>query len=901
MNQAAAVMLEDELNPSHRPHLFLIDGFSFLFRAYHSMPPLTRPDGTPVGAVLGFTNMVMKLKDNTRKDDDHYMAVIFDAGQKTFRNEIFPDYKANRPPPPDDLIPQFDLVREAAQAMGLTGVSMVGYEADDIIATYTKQALERDMQVTIISSDKDLMQLVNDHVAIYDTMKDRRIGHAEVMEKFGVPPELVWDAQALIGDSSDNIPGVPGIGPKTAAELINTYGNLEEVLNRASEVKQNKRRESLIEFAEQARLSRELVELKHDVPIEHDIEAFHVKPDNLDELVPFLQENGFKNILNRLGKKVDLPKTVSTPPKKKVAQKYQCIKEEAALADWLSDARDRLAITTLFDGKTLVGLGLAKAEGQAAYVPLIVDKAPDGQLDLGDVEPQINDITAPLNALLENDSILKIGHHIKQWHQNITAYDDIEVLSYILDGTTHKHTLTDISDEAPTLPTNEKGKELAFTSLNEEQATAYACQAADCLLSAHQSLKARLFEERQVTIYETMDRPLIHVLSNMESAGVKIDTSYLNTLSNDFTNKLDSLEKEIHNIAGHPFTIGSPKQLGEVLFDEMGIQGGKKSKKTGAYSTGADVLEELAVQGHDIAQKVLDWRQLSKLKSTYTDSLPKQVNSETGRVHSTFTQTVTNTGRLSSVDPNLQNIPIRTEEGRKIRNAFIAEKGNKLISADYSQIELRLLAHMAEIDALKQAFKEGTDIHALTASQVFGVPIEGMDPMMRRSAKAINFGIIYGQSAFGLAASLGISREEAKKYIAAYFEQYPGIRKYMDTTKEFAHQHGYVQTLYGRKCYVPAINAKGPQRAFAERAAINAPLQGTGADIIKRAMVTLDKALPKEAQLILQVHDELLIEAPENMASDVAKLLKKTMQQVATLSVPLTVEASIGDNWGEIH
>jgi len=900
-------MLSSSHKKSHsdkkqKKQLFLIDGYGFVFRAYHSLPPLTDKEGTPVGAVYGFTNMIMKLKNKVKPDNGHHMLVVFDSGRKTFRNDIYPEYKANRPPAPEDLIPQFPLVRDAAEALGLPISSSDGYEADDIIATYARIAKKQGMQVTIVSSDKDLMQLIDEDIEMYDAMKDKRISSKEVLEKFGVPPEKLLDAMALIGDSSDNVPGVPGIGPKTAAELINKFDSLEELLARADEIPQEKRRQSIKENAEKARLSRKLIELCNEVPVDEDIEKLSVRDEHPEELLKFLRHHGFKSLISRIEQKhgikpeeiKDDPKTEKPHTHRKVKKHYRKIEKPEDLKEWLDEAvlSGKLAID-MDDGHII----LANMPGNACLVPMWheKEKLQQSSFDFGESsgkEEKINkEIFALLQPILSDDSVLKIGHDIKALmhllETVITPADDIMLMSYLLDGSKQKKNL------------NELAEQHLGESIGDE-----VCASADAMLSLNEIFRRRLFLERMLTVYETLERPLIPVLYHMEKSGVKVDSKTLESLSDDFSKGMAKLEKEIHNLAGEEFNVASPKQLGEVLFDRLKIEGGKKSK-SGAYSTGADILEKLAAEGHDIAARILDWRLIAKLKNTYTDSLLNQINKKTGRIHTTFAMTVTSTGRLSSINPNLQNIPIRSEEGRKIRSAFIAEKGNMLISADYSQIELRLLAHLANIEHLKDAFHKGEDIHALTASQVFGIPIDKVDANTRRAAKTINFGIIYGQSAFGLANQLGIGRKEAASYIEAYFRQYPGIKQYMEETKEVARRNGYVTTLYGRKCFVPDIKDKNPaRRNFAERAAINAPLQGTAADLIKKAMINLEHEIKHKklaAKIILQVHDELLVEVPEKETKEATQIVKKAMEDVIKLSIPVTAEAKTGKNWGEIH
>ena len=966
-------------------HLYLIDGSGYIFRAYHGLPPMTRRDGTPVNAVFGFSQMLMKLIADLETD---YLVVIFDAARKNYRNDIYPAYKANRPEAPEDLVPQFALIREATRAFNVPCIEMEGYEADDLIATYAKAAVANGDEVTVVSSDKDLMQLVSDKVTLLDPMKQKRIGHAEVHEKFGVAPEKVLDVLSLAGDAVDNVPGVPGIGYKTAAELINTYGDLDTLLARAGEIKQPKRRENLLANIDKARMSRDLVRLEENVPVSEIYTDFVIRPPDPGVLLGFLQAQDFNRLLARVGsdlaarglKVTDLDLGAATsgekplpdsfaPPKLSVARpgksdaapvvlgeqqaallaglskmpdskSYHCIQDEDALRLWIAKARD--AGLVAFDSETtsldpmqaeLVGISLAIVPGEAAYLPLghLDPTADQGALDLG-VAPgetagrpkQIALQTALdlLKPLLEDEGVLKIGHNIKYDTQVLASYgvrigpvDDSMVLSYVLEGGLHGHGMDELADLHFGHSTIKYGdvtgtgrKQVTFDRVNLDAATCYAAEDADVTLRLHALLKPRLVSDHMVTVYETLERPLIGVLADMERNGIKVDREVLHGLSADFEKRMHLLEAEIQKLAGRAFNVGSPKQLGEVLFDEMSLPGGKKGK-TGAYATGADVLEELAAQGHDLPARVLDWRQIAKLKSTYSDALAEQIHPKTGRVHTSYGMTGAATGRLSSNDPNLQNIPVRTEEGRKIRRAFIAEKGCKLLSADYSQIELRLLAHVAGIDTLKKAFRDGLDIHAMTASEMFGVPVKGMDPMIRRKAKAINFGIIYGISAFGLANQLGIPQGEASTYIKAYFERYPGIKDYMERTKEIARKQGFVTTIFGRKIHVPWINDKIPaRRSFAERAAINAPLQGAAADIIKRAMIRVPDALKGaglKAKMLLQVHDELVFELPEGEADKTAKIVREVMERATLpaleLDVPLIVETGVGDDWAAIH
>ncbi|MFQ6016642.1 MAG: DNA polymerase I [Kiloniellaceae bacterium] len=914
---------------AHR--LYLVDGSGYIFRAFHALPPMTRPDGTPVNAVYGFTNMLIKLLAEAEAE---LIAVVFDKGKTSFRNEIYPDYKAQRPDPPEELIPQFGLIREATRAFNVACIEMENYEADDIIASYAKAARDAGVEVTIVSSDKDLMQLVEDGVAMLDPMKNRPIGPAEVADKFGVRPDKVVEVQALAGDSVDNVPGVPGIGVKTAAQLITEYGDLETLLERAGEIKQPRRRENLIEFAEQARISRRLVELKADVPLEVPLDGLGRRPPEPEPLRAFLEENGFRSVLARLSDILGTEAGKAAPVEAEAAG-YELIQDMAALVPWIASAMDRGVVavdteTTSLDPvrADLVGISLALAPGKACYIPLGHGAAGPGEgLDLdgaGETPEQIplDRAIQALKPLLEEPGVLKVGQNIKydrlvfaRQGIEISPVDDTMLLSYVLDGGLHGHGMDELArlhlgvDTVKFKDVAGSGKsQVTFDKVPLDQARDYAAEDADVTLRLFEVLKPRLVRERLTTVYETIERPLIAVLAGMERAGIKVDPDALRRLSNDFAQRIAALEEEIYRLAGRAFTIGSPKQLGEILFDEMGLIGGKKGK-TGAYATGADVLEGLAAQGHALPARVLDWRQLAKLKSTYTDALQAQINPETGRVHTSFSQAVASTGRLSSTDPNLQNIPVRTEEGRKIRHAFVADEGAKLLSVDYSQIELRLAAHIAEVEALRQAFLEGQDIHAITAAQVFGVPVKGMDPMVRRQAKAINFGIIYGISAFGLANSLGIPQAEAKAYIETYFARYPGIRDYMDKTKAACRERGFVETLFGRKVHVPMIKDKNPaRRSFAERAAINAPIQGTAADIIKRAMIRVPPALDAAglgARMLLQVHDELLFEVPEPEIEETAAVVRSVMETacapVIQLSVPLTADAGVGPNWAEAH
>jgi len=919
-------------------HLYLIDGSGYIFRAYHAMAygskPMTRSDGTPVGAVYGFTNMIMKLlRDLDDTDKPTHLAIIFDTSRKTFRSDIYPEYKAHRPPVPDDLIPQFSIIREATIAFGLPSIEMQGFEADDLIATYTRQAREKGWKVSIVSSDKDLMQLLDEGTDQFDTMKNIRTFASGVIEKFGVGPDKVVDVQSLAGDSADNVPGVPGIGIKTAAALISEYGDLDTLLERAHEIKQNKRRENLIEFADQARMSRELVTLERYVPTETTLDSFSLTTPDVGQLISFLDAQDFRSLkvkaINTWG--ADLPADPLSEDVTGIAVKYSCVNDAASLNQWIMNAykAGQIAIDTETTGldataADLVGISLCIEPGKACYIP--VGHGENSNDLLAEKPDQLAkaDVIAALKPLLEDPAVLKIGQNLKydmsilaRQGIDVAPIDDTMLISYILDAGLHGHGMDELSgihlDISP-IPFKQvagAGKnQITFDQVPLDKATEYASEDADLTLRLYKVLKPRLSTEKMTTVYETLERPLAAILSAMEREGIRVDVPTLQRLSNEFAIGIERLDKEIQALVGRPFNVASPKQLGEILFDEQQLPGGKKSAKTGAWQTNADVLEKLAAEGHEIPKKVMEFRQFSKLKSTYTDALVAQVDGKTGRVHTSYHMASTTTGRLSSNDPNLQNIPIRTEEGRKIRRAFVPEPGNILIAADYSQIELRILAHIAGIDALKEAFAKGTDIHAMTASEVFGVPIEGMDPMVRRQAKAINFGIIYGISAFGLARQLDIGRKEAAGYIAAYFEKFPGIRAYMDETIEYGKSHGYVKTLFGRKCHVPSLQDKNPmKRGFGERAAINAPIQGTAADVIKRAMIRMPAALQSaglsDVRMLLQVHDELVFEAPNGREVDALPIIREVMESACNpainLSVPLTVDCGIGKNWEEAH
>jgi DNA polymerase-1 len=988
--------------PGKGDHIFLVDGSSYIFRAYHALPPLNRKsDGLQVNAVLGFCNMLWKLlRDMPPDNRPTHLAIIFDKSEVTFRNKLYPDYKAHRPPAPDDLIPQFPLIREAVRAFDLPCLEQIGFEADDLIATYARLAGERGATTTIVSSDKDLMQLVTDKVVMFDTMKDRRIGIPEVIEKFGVPPEKVVEVQALAGDSTDNVPGVPGIGIKTAAQLIVEYGDLETLLFRAGEIKQPKRREALIENAEKARISRQLVLLDDKVELDVPLDELAVHEPDARKLIAFLKAMEFSSLTKRVaeysqvdpadieadaGNKSGGAKTASSPAPAKAKSvegsgdlfagsgpapsaktgskedkaaslkgtpislaaaraqaarqtpldrnKYQTIKTLDQLEAFIARVHEagHFAIEAKANSidpmqADICGVALALNPNDACYVPLAHKQSGGGAglFDAGLAPDQIkaSDALEALRPLLEQPVILKIGFNIKfnavmfaQAGITLRNYDDVQLMSYALDAGRNAHGLDTLSSlwlGHATISHGEltgSGKaKLTFDQVAIDKATAYSAEDADVILRLWRVLKPRLVAERMTAVYETLERPLVSVLARMERRGISIDRQVLSRLSGDFAQTAARVEAELQELAGEPINVGSPKQIGDILFGKMGIPGGTKTK-TGAWSTSAQILDDLAEQGHEFAKKILEWRQVSKLKSTYTDALPTYVNPETHRVHTTYALAATTTGRLSSNEPNLQNIPVRTEDGRKIRRAFIATPGHKLVSADYSQIELRLLAEIADIPVLKQAFRDGLDIHAMTASEMFGVAIKDMPSEVRRRAKAINFGIIYGISAFGLANQLGIAREEASAYIKKYFERFPGIRAYMDETRDFCRANGYVTTLFGRKCHYPDIKASNASiRSFNERAAINARLQGSAADIIRRAMIRVEDALAAKrlkAQMLLQVHDELIFEVPEEEVAATLPVVQHVMQDApfpaVALSLPLQVDARAATNWDEAH
>ena len=925
-----------------RIRLYLVDGSGYIFRAYHALPPLTRKsDGMPIGAVSGFCNMLWKFLNDMKNEADAptHLAVIFDASEKTFRNDLYDKYKAHRPPPPEDLIPQFGLVREATRAFGVPAIELNGYEADDIIASYACKATELGGEVVIISSDKDLMQLVNEQVSMLDTMKNVRIGRDQVFEKFGVGPDKVVDVQALCGDSVDNVPGAPGIGVKTAALLINEYGDLDTLLARAGEIKQEKRRQTLIDFADQVRLSRELVRLTCDAPLPCPIDQLEVTEPDAQTLADFLAKMEFSTLAKRVQARSGVeapppsaPQPVELPPEGAIdVSLYACVRDEAALDHWI--ARASAAGIVAFDTETdalsssnanLCGLSLAVAPGEACYIP-VGHANPDGlELEVAADVAQIplDVVIARLKPLLEDPTVLKVAQNAKydmavvsRHGIKVAPIEDTMLISYVLEAGLHNHGMDELSKlwlghepiKFKTVAGTGKS-EISFKHVPLDKATCYAAEDADVTLRLYNRLRPRLARENLLTVYETLERPMPEVLAQMELAGIRIDPDYLRILSNEFGVKMAELEAKAHQLAGRPFNLGSPKQIGEVLYAEMGMEHGKKTA-TGAASTDVKVLEDLAAKGHELPRVILDWRQFSKLKGTYTDNLVASVSERTGRVHTSFQLAAATTGRLASSDPNLQNIPVRTEEGRKIRRAFIAEPGHVLISADYSQIELRLLAHIGDIPQLKKAFQDGLDIHAMTASEMFGVPVEGMPSDVRRRAKAINFGIVYGISAFGLANQLAIPQDEAGAYIKTYFERFPGIRAYMDRMRAEVREKAYVTTIFGRKINIPAVRGKSPaERSFADRAAINAPIQGAAADVIRRAMIRMPQALKDaglSARMLLQVHDELVFEAPEAEAEAVCAVAKQVMERApepaVDLSVPLVVEANAAHTWDEAH
>ncbi len=913
--------------PEKQKHLYLIDGSGFIFRAYHRLPPLSNPEGTPVGAVYGFTAMLWKLiEDLNGAEEPTHLAVILDASKDSFRNQLYADYKAHRPPPPDDLVPQFPLIRDAVRAFSVPCIELLGYEADDVIACYVNRATAAGYNVTIVSSDKDLMQLVSPQVDMLDTMKNERIGREQVIAKFGVPPEQVGEVLALMGDAVDNVPGVPGVGPKTAAELIQQFGTVEAVLANAESIKKPKLRQALIDNAEDARMSRVLVELKCDLDLPQPLDELSLREPPHEPLRAFLAKHGFKSLLNKLGGAPEPePERQAVP----FAHKdYETVLTEERLDWWVAESTRRGLVavdteTTDLDATRadLVGVSLALEPGLACYVP-VGHRSGEGLLAQEVKQLDRALVLDKLRPMLADEAVLKVGQNFKydlivlrRAGVEVRGFDDTMLLSYALAAGKHGHGMDELSEKHfghkpiafKDVCGTGRGK-ITFDQVPLDRATEYAAEDADVTLRLHQALRPRLAPEGVTRVYETVDRPVLPVLASMEMAGIKVDREELSRLSATFAVEIERLEGEVFALAGGPFTIGSPKQLGEVLFERLALKGGKKSAKSGQYATDVFELERLAEQGHDIARKVLEWRQLTKLKSTYTDALQAAINPETGRVHTSFSMAVASTGRLSSTDPNLQNIPIRTELGRQIRHAFVAEPGNVILAADYNQIELRLIAHIADVPELRRAYEEGEDIHALTAREVFGTDGDAYE--LRRRAKTVNFAVLYGISAFGLAGRLGLDRAEAQKIIDAYFARFPGIKAYMARTIDQCRATGYVCTLYGRKTHLPLIHSKIPgERQFAERAAVNAPVQGTSADIIKRAMARLPDALTEaglqSTRMLLQVHDELVFEVPEGdvaRATDVIReVMTKAHEPAIELSVPLGVEVGTGPSWGAAH
>ena len=929
---------------NQKQHICLVDGSTYIFRAYHALPPLTRKsDGFPVGAISGFCNMLDKLvREEKEEKGITHLLVVFDASGKTFRNDIYPEYKANRSEAPEDLIPQFPVIRKATSAFNIPFVELLGYEADDLIASYAEEAQKHNMKVTIVSSDKDLMQLVSDNVSMLDTMKGRVFKKEDVFDKFGVYPEKVIDVQSLAGDSVDNIPGIPGIGIKTAALLINEYGNLDGLFENSEKIKQKKRRENIIEFENQAYISKKLVTLKNDVPLPIPIKETTLKEVDAEKLISFLKEMEFKTLTEKKSKQlnidsdnikasdqvekfekkiIDSPKEIEEINSEFDRDNYQIIQSLDELAQWKMKAENIGYVA--FDTETnslnaveadMVGFSLCTSENDACYVPLL-HKENDKQIDFD----QAIDI---LKSILEDNGIKKIVHNMKfdalvvdKYNINIKNYDDTMLMSYSIGSGGIRHKLDTLikyyfdHDAISFKDLIGSGKDKkTFQELSIKEAGKYAAEDADMTLRLWKRFKSFMVKDKQVKIYEIIEKPLAQVIMNMEKHGISIDVNKLNELSVKFEEKLKNLEKSCYKLIGEEINLGSPKQVGEILFDKLALPGGKKTS-TGSWSTNAEVLENLANEGYDFPKILLEWRALSKLKTTYTDTLPTYLNIKTNRIHSSFAMATTSTGRLASSDPNLQNIPIRSDDGRMIRKAFIPEKGNVLISSDYSQIELRLIAHIADEKNLINAFLDEIDIHSSTASEVFNIPLNDMTPDIRRNAKAINFGIIYGISAFGLAKQLNISRTEASEFIKAYFKKYPSIRGYMDETKKFANENGFVKTLLGRKCLVEEINSKNAAtRSFMERAAINAPIQGSAADIIKRAMIILGnhKKLAKlETKMLLQVHDELIFETKKENCEESIRIIKKEMESanlpILNLNVPLIADTNFGNNWDEAH
>ena len=915
-------------------HFYLIDGSGYIFRAYYALPPLTRKsDGLPTGAVSGFCSMLFKLLEDSKSDQNlqkpTHFAVIFDSARKTFRNDIYSDYKANRSEAPDDLAPQFEYIRKSVLAFNLPSVDLPNYEADDLIATYVEQILAEGAKVTIVSSDKDLMQLYKKNVRIFDPMKNKFITKEDIINKFGVEAEKVIDVQSLAGDASDNVPGVPGIGVKTAAELINKYGSLEKLLNKAHEIKQNKRRETLIENKDKAVISKKLVTLKKDTPVEEDLKNFQLKDINKEKLYKFLREMEFNRLLSSAISVYGEPtfestKTNQIKEKKLTISKknYYLITHEKEIDDWIKEAEEtgELVIdteTSSLDAHQadLLGISLSTKIGKACYIPI-------GHNSKECLNKKI--VLKKLKPILQDESIKKIGQNIKfdfiVLYKNgiiMSSMEDTMLMSYVLDAGKNRHNMDILSEihlGHKTISFKEivgtGKKEINFRDVELIKAMEYAAEDADITYRLYKIFKKNLKEENLINIYEIFEKPLISILAFMEIEGIKIDNQFLEVLSKKFEKKIVNLEKEIFKISKKEFNIASPKQLGEIMYNELKIAVLKKTKK-GSFATSASVLEDLAFKGHDFPKLVLDWRQVSKLKNTYSDTLPEHTNPNTKRVHTSFLLAATTTGRLASSDPNLQNIPIKSEDGKDIRKAFIAEKGFTLISADYNQIEMRILADLADVKELKKAFKNNEDIHALTASQVFNIDIKKIDKNMRRKAKAINFGIIYGISQYGLAKQINVSNNEAEQFLKSYFLKFPEIKTYMNDTIKFCRKSGYVNNVFGRRSYFTGINDKNFNvRNFQERAAINAPIQGSASEIMRLAMIRLDKKLRSlkniNTKILLQIHDELIFEVPNSQVKTASKIIKDEMTSVTesdlhTFSTPLIVDVNIGDNWGILH
>jgi DNA polymerase I len=913
-------------------HFYLVDGSGYIFRAYYALPPLSRKsDGLPTGAVSGFCSMLFKLLEDARSDDSKHkpthFAVIFDSARKNFRNEIYSEYKANRAEAPDDLAPQFEYIRKSVKAFNLPSIELINYEADDLIATYAKQITEAGAKVTVISSDKDLMQLVSDKVRLFDPMKSKVIGEKEVIEKFGVKPEQVIDVQSLAGDSSDNVPGVPGIGVKTAAELINKYKNLEKLLSKASEIPQNKRRETLLANKDKALLSKQLVTLKQDVPVKNNPEEFLIKDIDKDKLYEFLRKMEFNRLLSQAisfyGEPVNNDINIEIKSKKisKIDKKsYKSILNEKELDELIENLNEKLVISVDTETSSLnpqeaelIGISISYAENSSFYIPLGHKNTKSLKKDL---------VLSKLKKILEDPSIKKVCQNtkydfiiFKNYGVELNPVEDTMLLSYTLDAGNNRHnmdTLSEIHLGHKTISYKDlvgTGKnQLNFSDVDLKSATEYAAEDADITLRLYNILSGRVSEEKLDKIYEIFEKPMIRILSKLETNGIKVDNNYLKKLSKKFEERLIKIEKEIYKISGKKFNIGSPKQLGEIIYNELKIAKLKKTKK-GSLATSAKILEDLALTGHKFPNLVLEWRQVSKLKSTYTDALQQHISKKTKRVHTSFLLAATNTGRLASSDPNLQNIPIKTLDGKEIRKAFIAEKNNILISADYNQIEMRILADMADVRELKKAFKNNQDIHSLTASQVFNVPINKVSDDYRRKAKAINFGIIYGITQYGLAKQISVSNTEALDFINSYFKQFPEIKEYMNATVKICRKQGYVNNIFGRRIHLRGINDKNfSVRSFQERAAINAPIQGSAADIIRLAMIKIDQILEEnqKAQMLLQIHDELIFECSKKDEDQIKKIIKEAMVSVSKsdhhmFSIPLEVSINSGNNWGEAH